>query len=225
MLKLSSQKIREIDQRAQKEFSIPGLILMENAGLRASDIILGLLNRRKKKSVFIFCGPGNNGGDGFVVARHLINQGIKVRVFLLAESRKLKGDARKNFQILKAMQAQIIEFSRIPYLKNPVKALQRAGLIIDAVFGIGLNKNVNDFFEEVINLINATRVPVISLDTPSGLCPNTGEIFNTAIKAHTTITFAAAKQGFFIKQGPSHIGKLIIADISIPRGLLHTDKT
>jgi len=220
MLKLTSKEMQKIDKLAQDKFFIAGLILMENAGLRAADIIYSCLKLKKKKSVFIFCGPGNNGGDGFVVARHLINKGIKVRIFLVCEKEKLKADALVNFNILKAMKAQIIEFSSIPYLKNAEKALKKAGFLVDAVFGIGLNKNIIGFYEEIVNLLNAVKVPIISLDIPSGLCPNTGKIFNVAVKAQTTISFAAAKNGFFLKQGPKYIGKLKIVDISIPQELL-----
>jgi NAD(P)H-hydrate epimerase len=220
MIKVSAKKMQEIDSLAQLQYQIPSIVLMENAGLRASDIILKLLKRRKQKTVFIFCGPGNNGGDGFVVARHLINKHVKVRIFLLAESRRLKGDSLVNFRILKAMNAQVIEFSQIPYLKNAGKALKKAGLIVDALFGTGLNKDIQGVFAETINMINHSGVPVVSLDIPSGLCATTGKVFNVAVKANHTVTFAALKKGFFVRSGPKLTGRLEIADISIPKALL-----
>ncbi|RKY36970.1 MAG: NAD(P)H-hydrate epimerase [Candidatus Omnitrophota bacterium] len=225
MLKVTAQQMKNIDHLAQEKFFIPGIILMENAGLRAAEAAVSLLKRRKDKRIFIFCGPGNNGGDGFVVARHLINNDIKVLVFLLAESQKLKGDALINYNILVKMKAPVIEFANIFHLKNAKQTLKKAGLIIDAIFGIGLNKNIEGGFEKIIDLINQSGVPVLSLDTPSGLCATTGKILKTCIKAHTTVTFAAAKKGFFIKQGPDKTGKLLIADISMPRGLLRHRKT
>ena len=221
VIKLNVQQLKILDKKAQEDYGISGLMLMENAGLRASDIAIKLLKKRKSKIVFIFCGPGNNGGDGFVVARHLINHDLKVRVFSLNKSDNIKGDALINYQILQKMNAQIIELPSVLYLGNASDALNKAGLIIDAVFGIGLNKNIEGFIEEVILEINKTAVPVLSLDVPSGLCATTGRVFGCCVNAHTTITFAALKKGFYKQEGLKKTGKVIVADISIPRELLY----
>ncbi len=224
MLILDAERMKILDQKAQDEYGIPGLILMENAGLRAFEVAYELLKKRKSKSVFLFCGPGNNGGDGFVVARHLLNRNVKVRIFLLSSSADIRGDALVNYRILEKMGAQIISLPSVPYLRNASAALNKAGLIIDAIFGIGLNRVIDGFIGEIICEINSADVPVLSLDVPSGLCANTGKVFGTCIVAHTTVTFGAAKKGFYKADGPKKVGKLIVADISLPRDLLNTKK-
>ena len=221
VIRLNTEQMKILDKKAQEEYCIPGLILMENAGLRAFETAYKMLRKRKAKSAFIFCGPGNNGGDGFVVARHLLNHDVKVRVFLLSASDKIKGDALVNYRILEKMGAQIIVLPSVPYLRNASVALKKAGLIIDAIFGIGLNKVIEGVIEEVICEINRADVPVLSLDVPSGLCANTGKVFGCCISAHTTVTFGAAKKGFYKAAGPEKVGKLIVADISLPKDLLN----
>ena len=224
MLKLDVKQSKSLDQKAQKEYALPGLILMENAGLRASEAALKMLKKRKAKSVFIFCGPGNNGGDGFAAARHLLNHGLKVRVFLLSDSAKIKGDALVNYRIIQKMGVQIIALRKVPYLKKASAALSKAGLIVDAIFGIGLNKAIGGFMEEVIAEINRAAVPVLSLDVPSGLCASTGKVFGCCVEADETVTFGALKKGFYKGQGPKKTGKVTVADISLPKALLNPKK-
>ncbi len=224
VIRLDVKQMKTLDKKAQDDYGIPGLILMENAGLRAFEIAYKMLKKRKSKSVFIFCGPGNNGGDGFVTARHLLNHNVKVWVFLLSAGEDIKGDALINYRILKKLGARIITLPSVAYLRNATKALNKAGLIIDAIFGIGLNKVIEGFIEEVIVEINRADVPVLSLDVPSGLCANTGKVFGCCIAAHTTVTFGAAKKGFYKADGPEKTGKLIVADISLPRDLFNPKK-
>ncbi|MFH2137034.1 MAG: NAD(P)H-hydrate epimerase [Candidatus Omnitrophota bacterium] len=219
MKKVTASQMQELDRRAQQDYGIPGLILMENAGLRASETAVFLLKKKSNKKVVIFCGPGNNGGDGFVVARHILNKGLKVKIFILGDEKKIKGDALINFIILKKMRADIIRHQNILKEVNP--ALKGAGIVIDAIFGIGLNKEVKGVFREVINFINTAGKTVLALDTPSGLCAATGNIFGVCVLAHTTVTFGAAKKGFYLKKGKQYVGKLLIADISFPRQLLN----
>ncbi|MFH1093320.1 MAG: NAD(P)H-hydrate epimerase [Candidatus Omnitrophota bacterium] len=225
MIRLDARQSKILDQRAQDEYGIPGLILMENAGLRAFEVAYRILKKRKSKTVFIFCGPGNNGGDGFVVARHLLNHNVKVRVFLLGGSDNIKGDALINYRILQNLGAQIIVLPNVPNLRNAEIAMNKAGLIIDAIFGIGLNKVIEGFIKDVICEINKADVPVLSLDIPSGLCSSTGKVFGCCIRAHTTVTFGALKKGFYKAEGPEKVGKLIVADISLPRDLLKLKKS
>ncbi|MCG2711217.1 MAG: NAD(P)H-hydrate epimerase [Candidatus Omnitrophica bacterium] len=220
VIRLNARQSKILDQRAQNEYGIPGLILMENAGLRAFEIAYKILKRRKSKSVLIFCGPGNNGGDGFVAARHLLNHNVKVRVFLLSGRDNIKGDALLNYRILQNLGARIIALPSVPYLRNDRVALNKAGLIIDAIFGIGLNKVIGGGIKDVIAEINRADVPVLSLDVPSGLCASTGKVFGCCIAAHTTVAFGAAKTGFYKAEGPKKVGKLIVVDISLPRDLL-----
>lgn len=221
MIRFDVKQLKSMDRKAQNEYAIPSLILMENAGLRAYDVAAGMLKQRKSKSVFIFCGPGNNAGDGFVAARHLINNNIKVRVFLLNGVKNIKGDALLNYRILNKLGAQIVTLPNVTYLRKTGASLSKAGLIIDAIFGIGLNKKIEGFIAEVILEINASGAPVLSLDVPSGLCANTGKVFGCCVEANTTVTFGASKKGFCKGAGPKNVGKLIVVDISLPKDLLN----
>jgi len=225
MIKLDAKQSKALDKKAQEEYAIPGLILMENAGLRAYEVASEILKKVKSKSVFMFCGPGNNGGDGFVVARHLLNNNIKVHVFLLTKGDNVKGEALINYAILKKIGAQIIVLPGVPYLKKASLALNKAGLIIDAIFGIGLNKKISGFIENIIIDINRSDVPVLSLDIPSGLCASSGKVLGCCIKADATVTFGASKKGFYKGQGPSKAGKVTVVDISWPKALLNAKKS
>ena len=220
---VNAGRMKVIDRIAQEKFGIPGVILMENAGIRAADIILAQPALKKHKNAVIFCGPGNNGGDGYVVARHLINNKVRVKIFVLVEKRKIKGDALINYLILKKMQASITnltETTKESFLKKAAAALKKTNVVIDAIFGIGLQRDVEGIFARLIHMINASNAFVVSLDTPSGLCSTTGKVRKDCIRAHTTVTFAVAKKGFFKREGPKHVGRLVVADISIPRQLL-----
>ncbi|MBU4305491.1 MAG: NAD(P)H-hydrate epimerase [Candidatus Omnitrophica bacterium] len=217
---VTAKKMRDIDLRAQKEFGIPGLILMENAGLRAADAALEILKRRKNKNVTVLCGPGNNGGDGFVVARHLVNKGLPVSVFIFTDDNKIQEDALTNYIILSRMGACIYRVLNEEGMGVLKRHLTRSGMIIDAIFGIGLNRKISGFFYDIINCVNGVGGYVLSLDIPSGLCATTGKVLGTCIRARSTVTFALAKKGFFRGKAPQFIGRLIIVDISLPRILL-----
>jgi len=224
VIKLSAKQAKQLDQRAQDEYGIPGLVLMENAGLRASEVGLGLLRKKKNKKVVVFCGPGNNGGDGFVLARHLINHDIQVKVFILVKTSKIKADALINYNILVQMKAAMHEVLETSDLAAVKTSLNQAGLVVDAIFGIGLNKDVGGIFEGVINLINGQNNLVLCLDTPSGLCADSGKIFKVGVRANTTVTFGVAKKGFFLRSGPKNVGRLIVADIGLPAKLIREYK-
>jgi len=224
VIKLNTRQAKQLDQRAQDEYGIPGLILMENAGLRASEVVLGLLRRKKNKKVVVFCGPGNNGGDGFVLARHLINHAIQVKIFILVKTSRIKADALINYNILLGMGAVMHEVLEIYDLDAVKTSLKQVELVVDAIFGIGLNKDVGGIFERVINLINEQDHLVLCLDTPSGLCTDSGKIFKVGVRANTTVTFGVAKKGFFLLAGPKNVGKLIVADIGLPSNLIRQYK-
>lgn len=223
MLALDAKTMKEMDERAQKDYAIPGLILMENAGRAAAQAASRLLRGQKNKEVIVFSGPGNNGGDGFVLARHLANKKIKVKVFLLGKKNKLRGDALINFVILSKIGVEAIElnFTNWPKVRT---GIQRADLVVDAIFGIGLNKDISGMFREVIKDINSRAKKVLALDIPSGLCATTGRIFNTCVRADTTVTFGAAKKGFLKRCAKKYIGRLIVADIGLPLRLIEEYK-
>ena len=219
---LTREEMRELDRKAIKEYKIPGIILMENAGRNVAEEILRMIANPAKTKIAILCGKGNNGGDGFVIARHLHNHSISVNVFLIAKiSDILKdGDAVTNLQILLNMKIPIKESYDIAGINNILKELYDYDILIDALFGTGLSGDVREPFKTFINGVNNLNKPIVSVDIPSGLDCNTGKVLGTAIKATKTVTFAASKKGFYLGDGPSHTGKVIVTDISIPRELL-----
>jgi len=219
---LTREEMRELDRKAIEEYKIPGIILMENAGRNVAEEVLKMLDDPHQAKVAILCGKGNNGGDGFVVARHLHNHSIHVDVFLIARvSDILKdGDAGTNLQILLTMKIPVNEIFDIPGVNSILKELRNYNILADALFGTGLSGDVREPFKTLIHGVNNLNKPIISVDIPSGLDCNTGKILGAAIKATKTVTFAIAKKGFYLNDGPSYTGKVIVSDISIPRELI-----
>jgi len=208
MRAVSVKEMQGLDRRAIEEMGIPSVVLMENAGRAVSEIAMEKLKGIKDKSVAIFCGAGNNGGDGFVAARHLFNKGVKVKVFLIGRKSNLKNDPEINARILEDLGVKIQEISKPVNLDS--------GLIIDAIFGIGLKGEVKEPVRSIIIDINKKSLPVISVDVPSGLDADTGQILGFCVKAGVTITMQFPKNGFYKNKGPEHTGEIITADIGIP---------
>ena len=212
--------MKEIDRRAIEEFGIPSIVLMENAGRKVAEAALGMLSDRGSKKVVCVCGRGNNAGDGFVCARHLVNNGIDTEIFLTEEPLKLKKDAQTNLDILRKMKARIEILKSGGDFKIFEEKLTGAELLIDAIFGIGLSGEIKEPYSAVIEKMNQSGKPILAVDAPSGLDAATGDIFRVCIKAKKTVTFALPKTGFIKNCGPSHTGELIVADISIPKEAL-----
>lgn len=212
----TAKEMQIIDKKAQEVYGIPSIVLMENAGISSAEVALKMLGRGRK--ALCICGKGNNAGDGFVCARHLINKGVNVAIFLLASPKHLKFDARINFNILKKLTKNIYFINKSSKLLK--SKLKTASLIIDAIFGIGLTGQIKKPYASIINLINSYNKKILALDVPSGLNATRGEILGTCIKATETITFALAKSGMIKNNGPSYCGKVHVADISIPKALL-----
>ncbi len=219
---LTREEMRELDRKAIEEYKIPGIVLMENAGRNVAEEVLQMIDNPQKVKVAILCGKGNNGGDGFVVARHLHNHSISLNVFLVAKiSDILKdGDAGTNLQILLNMKIPVKEIFDIPGVNSILKELYNYNILADALFGTGLSGDVREPFKTLIGGVNNLNKPIVSVDIPSGLDCNTGKILGVAIKAAKTVTFAIAKKGFYLNDGPSYTGKVIVSDISIPRELI-----
>ena len=211
---ITSQKMKTLDRTAIERYGIPSLILMENAGRGIADLAQRLV--REKARILVVCGKGNNGGDGFVSARHLANRGFKVKVFLLGDPSDLASDAKINYRIVKKMGIPIIQKS-LPRLKM---LLKQASLVIDGIFGVGLTRPVEGIYYDAIALINSSRKPVLAIDIPSGLDSDRGKALGIAVRAKMTGTLAVAKRGLVIGNGPYYAGKIKVIDISIPRELL-----
>src|SRR3972149_785489 len=220
---LTREEMRELDRRAIEEYKIPGIVLMKNAGRNMEEEVLQMIDNPHQAKVAILCGKGNNGGDGFVVARHLHNHSIRVDVFLVAKiSDILKdGDAGTNLQILLNMKIPVKEILDIPGVNSILKELNGYNILADALFGTGLSGDVREPFKTLISGVNNLNKPTLSVDIPSGLDCNTGKFLGAAIKATKTVTFAVAKKGFYLNDGPSYTGKVIVLDIGIPKELIH----
>lgn len=213
-----TQEIRELDRAAIEDYGIPGIILMENAGRGATEIA-GSMAQQKTGKILIACGPGNNGGDGFVIGRHLHNLGLDVE-FRVNGSEKIKhgGDAHINFKIIEKMSLPV---KRVEYDPTALKiARNEYCLVIDALLGTGLSGDVREPAREIIAAINDSGLPALAVDTPSGLDTDSGDILGVCVKAEKTVTFAAAKRGFFERRGPDMTGELHVVDIGVPRELL-----
>ncbi len=228
MKRVSAEDIRRIDQRAIREYAIPSFLLMENAGRSVSDVIL---RDYKPCKVLIFVGKGNNGGDGLVIARHLANRGFSVQVILLEDPVHLKPDPLLNYNIVRRMNipsvlmadgSEAAASGEVPFEggKNLIEYCRDPDLIVDAIFGVGIHSPVRGIFEKVIRAINASKKPVVSIDIPSGLDADTGQVHGVAVKATKTVTLALPKRGLFEGEGPRYAGEIEVADIGIPRELL-----
>jgi len=215
MKKVSAREIQEIDKLVIERIGIPSLVLMENAGRQTAEKILGQLRRPLKSKVSVFCGLGNNAGDGFVIARYLMNAGVRVRVFLIGKRHQLKSDAAVQCNILRNLKCPVQEIQSSNL--SVCREIASSDLLVDAIFGVGLNREISEPFRSVIKSLNGSGKRIIAVDVPSGLDATTGSIHGVCVRAHMTVTFSYAKKGFFIKNGPIYIGKLAVVDIGIPR--------
>lgn len=214
---LSAQELQELDERVVKEFHIPTEILMENAGKAVAKESLKILQKTSKTgTVLVICGGGNNGGDGFVAARHLKEKGMNVSVILLKPKESLRNASLSNFYRIKSLN---ISYEVLPQKEQIENQIKNASLIIDAVFGTGFKGKTEGIFYDTIKLINSSKKSVISVDIPSGLNADTGEAQGVSVKADTTVTFAALKKGFLNENAKQYTGKIIVVDIGLPKSL------
>jgi NAD(P)H-hydrate epimerase len=217
MRTVTVQQIQQLDKTAIEEIGIPSLALMENAGRSVAQEIVHRARRIKRPRVCIICGVGNNAGDGFVAARHLINAGIDVKIFLVGQGGPLKRDAAVNLRILRNLNCPIQNVGPQDLLS--LREIAKAHVVVDAMFGVGLNREVTDPFWTVIEAVNKMGKRVVAVDIPSGLDGTTGKVYGVCVKADITVTFSFIKRGFLKGQGPKYVGKVVVADIGIPRKL------
>lgn len=201
-----SEQVRELDRIAIEEHKLPGFTLMSRAGQVAFDALRN--HWPQARSLAVVCGPGNNGGDAYIVARLAHEAELSVQLFYLGEPEQLSGDART------AADAARKAGVSMQVYKN--QALDDYGLIVDGLLGTGLSKEVQGLFRLVIEKVNAASCPVLSLDIPSGLDADSGRVLGTAINADVTISFIALKRGLFTADGSEYCGELLFDDLDIP---------
>jgi NAD(P)H-hydrate epimerase len=225
MMKVATaEEMQELDRKAIETYRIPGIVLMENAGRGAAEVISNFFPEIHNKKVAIIAGKGNNGGDGFVIARYLLNQGVYVRVYLLTDPKGLRGDAETNFSIFHRMKGEVVS---VPSSKDYVKVkrdLEKFDILVDGIFGTGLDAEVRGYYREVIDHLNTLQRPIVAVDIPSGLDADTGKPLGTAVRASLTITFGLPKIGHLIPPGLDYVGKVRVIDIGIPKRLVEDEK-
>jgi NAD(P)H-hydrate epimerase len=232
---LSRDEVRELDRRAIEEFGVPGLVLMGNAGRGCAELLMQL--NPDKKPVVILCGPGNNGGDGFVIARHLLAHAWPVSVCAfsdltmagsgdsLAAEPKLSHDAARNYILLRRTHPVRLVSPRYwttdqRLRKQVFGEIQSSAWIVDALFGSGLDRPLGSPYDEIVAQVNATQHPVLAIDIPSGLDCDTGEPLGPTIRATHTITFVAQKRGFLNPAAREWTGEVHVIDIGAPQALV-----
>ncbi|MFH1387653.1 MAG: NAD(P)H-hydrate epimerase [bacterium] len=210
---VTADEMAELDRHAIKDLKIPSLTLMENAGRAVADEVCKIPEIHK---ILVVCGKGNNGGDGFVAARYLAERGYEVEVVLIGNRDEVKHDPKVNIEQLKKLEANNPTLKCGEYTPDFSLGLQAKDIIVDSLFGIGLKTELKPPYIDIINQLNSTGKPIIAVDVPSGLDATTGKVLGAAIKATKTVTFAAAKTGFYKEEGPAHTGEVVVVDIGIP---------
>jgi len=216
---LSAEQMRELDRQTIEEIGLPGAVLMENAGRAAAALLQQRYAQLAPGPVLILAGRGNNGGDGFVIARHLLNAGWQVETLLLGEVAKVAGDAAINLQVLLHSAGMVHEIHDEQELQDRLTSLPAPVLLVDALFGTGLNAPVRGLAAQFIAWANDSGLPVLAVDIPSGIDATSGRVLGTAVRAELTASFGFAKLGQLLYPGADHVGELQIIDIGIPRVL------
>ncbi len=215
---MSRDEVRRVDRWAIEEIGVPGVVLMENAGRSCAELIREKLARVTNPRVCLFCGAGNNGGDGYVIARYLKNAGFEVRVMVCGARAKITGDARINLEIVEKL-GQAIEWldPAGPDATDRVReAAAGVDLVVDALFGTGLQGELRAEYRSLVETINGLGVRILAVDIPSGLDCDTGQPLGAAIRAAWTVTFVAVKQGFVVDpQSRDYTGRVYVASIGV----------
>lgn len=215
---LTSEQARELDRRAIEEFGVPGIVLMENAGRAMAQL---LLDMKVDGPIIICCGAGNNGGDGFVIARHLDNARVPVRILLFADPDRISHDSAINQRIALASGIPIDVMAMNPLDEDVLQEkLGQASWIVDALFGSGLRGPLRPPFDRVVEMINASGAKILAVDVPSGLDADAGRPLGAAIRADRTAVIIAPRVGFENPGAREWIGEVHVIDIGIPRCLL-----
>ena len=213
---LTAAQMREADRCTIEEIGIPALVLMENAGRQVVAALEAAYEERLDGRVAVLCGRGNNGGDGFVVARTLLQRGVDCSVFVIGAVADVRGDARVNLDILGRLGVTVVEIDDEQTWELHFSEIAQCALIVDAIFGTGLKAALGGMLETVVADVNASGIPIVSIDLPSGLSADTPHLIGDCIDASMTVTLAAPKLPLVLPPGEAHAGDVVIADIGVP---------
>lgn len=213
--------MRKLDSYCINELGIPGIVLMENAALK----VIKNIDTSTYNSFCVVCTKGNNGGDGFAVARHLYNLGKKVDIFLIGNESNMSSDCTVNYEILKKLGINIMIVNSLEQIENIRNSLKFSDMTIDAIFGTGLSRDVEGLYGEVVKCINEYSKYTLSIDIPSGISGNSGKVLKNAVKADKTVSFQLYKRGFLNYDAGNFIGDLVIEDIGIPDKVIEKYKS
>ncbi len=219
MRAVTAEEMVELDRIAIEEVGIPGAVLMENAGRGTTEVMWRYFPDLGQKRVAVLAGGGNNGGDGFVIARHLWQQRVAVVVYCLKRTKSYRGDAKVNLDIVQNLGLPVEEQTESKTLATLRNNLLEADLLVDAILGTGLNAPVRGFYRDVIDLVNQLTKPVVAVDLPSGLNASSGVPLGTCIEADVTATFGLPKVGHLVTPGCEFVGQLEVVDIGLPRNV------
>ncbi|HXE81391.1 MAG TPA: NAD(P)H-hydrate dehydratase [Vicinamibacterales bacterium] len=217
---LTSSQMREADRRTIEEIGIPAIVLMENAGRQVVAALEAVFDDLAERRVAVLCGRGNNGGDGFVVARTLHQRGIETSVFVIGSIADIRGEARVNLEILGRIGLSVVEIGDEQAWELHFSEISSCSLIVDALFGTGLKTPLQGMLETVAADINGSGIPVAAIDLPSGLSADTHELIGSCIDATVTVTLAAPKIPLVLPPAELHAGDIVIADIGIPQSVI-----
>jgi len=219
---LNAAQMREADRRTIEDIGIASLVLMENAGRQVVAAMEAVHGDLQEHQVAVLCGRGNNGGDGFVVARTLLQRGVDVSVFVIGSIADVRGDARINLEILGRLGLSTVEVADSQAWELHFSEIADSTLIVDAMFGTGLNAPLTGLLETVVADVNGSGIPVVAIDLPSGLSADTHEPIGDSIVAGTTVTLGAPKLALVLPPAETRAGDIVIADIGIPQEIIES---
>src|SRR6478609_4182933 len=217
---LNTQQMREADRRTIEDIGLPSIVLMENAGRQTVAAMEAAFEELASSHVGVLCGRGNNGGDGFVVARTLAQRGIEATVFLLGSVSDVRGDARTNLEILGRVGVTVVEITDAQEWELHFSEISECDLIVDAIVGTGFHGPLTGLLESVVADVNGLGVPVVAIDLPTGVSADSHELEGEAIEASMTVTLAAPKVPLILPPADAYGGDLVIADIGIPGAVI-----
>lgn len=220
---VTREQARQLDRIAMDRYGVEGVILMENAGRACAREGAEIMGGAEGRSVAVLCGKGNNGGDGFVIARHLQNWGARVRCWIVGSIDAVLrggGEAALNLKIALNMDIPVAQITGEADLTPALDGAEEADLVVDALLGTGVAGEVRGPYKPLIMGLNDVEAPVLAVDVPSGLDCDTGEPLGVAVRADRTVTFVLSKRGFTTQRASAYTGVVRVAEISVPRAAI-----